>query len=132
MTKSLVETVKRRMRCIPNDYDLALFERCIEAIVEGLEALRTARVALAETGDAYRFSGTISIIDETLAKVDADTTRDQQIDAVIAAFNADDRKTHRSHPDSREHYRARRPILAEHADYEIVGFSGVEAKWIDA
>lgn len=44
----------------------------------------------------------------------------------IAAFNADDSKTHRSNPDSREHYYARRPILAEDCDYEIVGFSGAQ------
>jgi hypothetical protein len=56
--------------------------------------------------------------------------REQRIQAAIDAFNADDSKTHRSNPDSREHYYARRPILAEHADYEIVGFSGVEAKWL--
>lgn len=57
-------------------------------------------------------------------------TRDEQIDAAIAAFNADDRKTHRSNPDSREHCRARRPILFDHCDYEIASFSGIETKWV--
>lgn len=56
--------------------------------------------------------------------------RTQQTDAAIAAFNADDSNTYRSNPDSREHYRARRPILFDHCDYEIVGFSGIDCKWV--
>lgn len=44
----------------------------------------------------------------------------------IATFNADDRQTHRSNPDSREHRYARLPILATDCDYEIAGFSGVQ------
>ena len=50
------------------------------------------------------------------------------IQQAIDAFNADDSKTHRSHPDSREHYRARWPILADDCDYEISGFSGVQGR----
>jgi hypothetical protein len=46
----------------------------------------------------------------------------------IDAFNADDSKTHRSNPDSREHYHARWPILAEDCDYEVSGFSGVNGR----
>ena len=48
------------------------------------------------------------------------------VQEAIDAFNADDSKTHRSNPDSREHYHARFPILAEDCDYEISGFSGVQ------
>jgi hypothetical protein len=51
-----------------------------------------------------------------------------KIQQAIDAFNADDRKTHRSRPDSREHYHARWPILADDCDYEVVGFSGVSTR----
>ena len=44
----------------------------------------------------------------------------------IDEFNGDDKQTRQSNPDSREHYYARFPILAEDCDYEIVGFSGVQ------
>lgn len=55
-------------------------------------------------------------------------TRDERIQQEIDAFNSDDAKTRRSNPDGREHYWARRPILATDCDYEIVGFSGVEGR----
>lgn len=51
-----------------------------------------------------------------------------KIQEAIDAFNADDSKTHRSNPDSREHYHARWPILADDCDYEVVGFSGVNGR----
>lgn len=51
-----------------------------------------------------------------------------EIQQAIDAFNADDSKTHRSHPDSREHYYARFPILATDCDYEVSGFSGVQGR----
>lgn len=50
------------------------------------------------------------------------------VQAEIDAFNSDDNRTHQSHPDSRHHYRARFPIMCEDCDYEIVGFSGIEAR----
>lgn len=53
------------------------------------------------------------------------------VQEAIDAFNADDGKTHRSNPDSREHYRARWPILADDCDYEVVGFSGVQGRWVE-
>lgn len=53
------------------------------------------------------------------------------IQQAIDAFNNDDTQTHRSNPDSREHYHARFPILAEDCDYEISGFSGVQGRRID-
>lgn len=59
------------------------------------------------------------------------TTPCVKIQEAIDAFNADDGKTHRSHPDSREHYYARWPILAEDCDYEVSGFSGVEGRWVE-
>ena len=49
-----------------------------------------------------------------------------RVQQAIDAFNADASKTRSFHPDSREHRWARRPILAEDCDYEIVGFSGVQ------
>ena len=48
------------------------------------------------------------------------------VQAEIDAFNGDVRQTRKDHADSREHYYARFPILAEDCDYEIVGFSGVQ------
>jgi hypothetical protein len=58
--------------------------------------------------------------------------RCEVIQRTIDAFNADDSKTHRSNPDSREHRRARWPILAVDCDYEISGFSGVEGRSLPA
>lgn len=52
------------------------------------------------------------------------------IEQAIDAFNGDDGKTRRSHPDGREHYHARFPILAEDCDYEISGFSGVQGRML--
>ena len=51
-----------------------------------------------------------------------------KIQEAIDAFNADDSKTRRSHPDSREHRYARWPILAQDCDYEVSGFSGIEGR----
>jgi hypothetical protein len=48
------------------------------------------------------------------------------VQAKIDAFNADPTLTHSDHPDSRHHYHARFPVLADDCDYEIVGFSGVQ------
>ena len=57
-------------------------------------------------------------------------TREQKIDAAIAAFNAnppiEDFYGHKS-PE-----RARRPVLATDCDYEIVRISGVQGKRIAA
>ncbi len=56
-------------------------------------------------------------------------TRPEVADA-ITAFNSDLSKTHRNHPDSREHCYARKPIFALDCDYEVVSFSGVQGKRI--
>jgi hypothetical protein len=50
------------------------------------------------------------------------------VQAEIDAFNSDITKTHKGNPDSRYHYHARFPILADDCDYEIVGFSGVQGR----
>ncbi len=53
-----------------------------------------------------------------------------EVAAAIAAFNNDPSKTHRRHPDSREHCYARKPIFALDCDYEVVSFSGVQGRRI--
>lgn len=53
-----------------------------------------------------------------------------KIQQAIDAFNADVSLTRRDKPDSREHYHARWPILADDCDYEVSGFSGVEGRKI--
>lgn len=48
------------------------------------------------------------------------------VQARIDGFNNDQSRTHSYEPDSRHHYRARFPILADDCDFEIVGFSDVQ------
>ena len=55
-----------------------------------------------------------------------------EVQAAIDAFNGDVSQTHKDNPDSRHHYHARFPIMAEDCDYEIVGFSGISAQWVAA
>lgn len=128
MTLHIVERLRNCQRAYwdHRPKQRALYGEAADIITELVETLVVVddalRLYLKGNSTGYMQSTLLAV---QVALVSAGAKIDPVLSA-IAAFNADDSRTHRSNPDPREHCFARLPVGDTDCDYEIVSYSGVQ------